>query len=134
MDLDIRFSTSGDHEKILRAGLDKHSVPFVNHEIKDFGFYVYENEQIIAGICGRIDSGKWVNVKLLHVDKNQRGKDIGTKLIKRVEEYSRENNCFGVRLETWCFQARGFYEKMGFTIWGELKSPNATYYCLSKKL
>lgn len=62
-------------------------------------------------------------------------KDIGTSLIKKIEEFAQKNDLTGIRMETWDFQAKGFYEKMGYKIWGEMKDcpPGTICYFLEKK-
>ncbi|WP_300398924.1 GNAT family N-acetyltransferase, partial [uncultured Sphingobium sp.] len=49
-----------------------------------------------------------------------RGADHGTALMRRAEELAREQDCIGIWLDTYSFQARGFYEKMGFSLCGEI--------------
>ncbi len=61
-----------------------------------------------------------VYLDLLFVDEKYRSNDIGTYLIKQVELFAQGNKCVGIKAEIWIFQARNFYEKMGFTICGEL--------------
>ncbi len=40
--------------------------------------------------------------------------------MERAEEIARANDCVGVWLNTSEFQARGFYEKLGFEVFGAL--------------
>lgn len=103
-------------------------------EQKKFGFYAYDKDNIVGGAYGFVDSGYWTFLDLLFVDENYRNMDIATNLMKQVEKFAKENNCVGIRTETWSFQARGFYEKMGFTVYGQLENhpPYATDYLLKK--
>jgi len=52
-----------------------------------------------------------------------RGKGIGGALLKEAEDLARRRHKKGVWLDTFEFQARGFYEKQGYKIFGEI--PNA---------
>lgn len=56
--------------------------------------------------------------------------------MNQVEIFAIENKCIGIRTDTWSFQAKGFYEKMGFTVYGQLENhpPHATDYLLKKVL
>ena len=47
-----------------------------------------------------------------------------------------ERGCIGVRLDTWGFQAKPFYEKQGYTVFGVLEDypPGETEYQLAKRL
>jgi len=71
----------------------------------------------------------------LYIDENYRGKDVGTELVRKVEEFARENDCSLVRMNTYSFQARGFYEKLGYSLWGGLDGDKGeSYYALVKRL
>jgi len=134
------FSTEKEHEEFLGKGLNGFNgrfsaniIPYENK--KDFGFYAYDGEQLVGGICGNTDMGNWLHVELLYVDGLYRGKDVGTGLMCKAEEFAKENGCVGIHLKTWSWQARGFYEKMGFTVFGQLEDhpPGEVNYYLKKK-
>ena len=88
------------------------------------------------GAYGFIDDGYWLFLDLLFVEEKYRNNDIATNLMKKVEKFARENQCMGIRTDTWSFQAKGFYEKMGFTLYGQLENhpPHVTDYLLKKVL
>lgn len=44
-----------------------------------------------------------------------RGQGMGTKLMHMAEDLAREKNCIGVWLDTFDFQAPGFYQKLGYS-------------------
>jgi predicted GNAT family acetyltransferase len=54
-----------------------------------------------------------VRANSLWVSKNQRKKGIGTRLLKKVEQEGISKGATICFLETFDFQAKGFYEKMG---------------------
>ena len=62
----------------------------------------------------------WLFVEWLHVDEAHRGADHGTALMAEAELYARDKGLAGIWLDTFAFQARGFYEKQGFTVFGTL--------------
>lgn len=55
-------------------------------------------------------------------------------LIDKIEECAKENNALGVRMETWDFQARKFYEKMGYIVYATFEDcpPGTIEYFLKK--
>lgn len=73
----------------------------------------------VGGLFGAIFYD-WMSVELIAVPEQHRGEGYGTKLMDRAEEVARANNCVGIWLDTFEFQARGFYEKLGFELFGEL--------------
>ena len=62
----------------------------------------------------------WVLIDLLFVPEQWRGRNVGTLLLQKAEEIGRARNCVGLWLNTFGFQARGFYEKIGFELFGTL--------------
>lgn len=54
----------------------------------------------------------------LCVDKNCRGKHVGTLLFEYVKQYAKEHGCYDVTLNVWegNDNARRFYEKMGMFV------------------
>ena len=75
-------------------------------------FAVYDSGKVIGGAVGYI-AWKWYFLDKLWIEEEHRKSGIGTKIINEIEKYAIENNLLGVRMETWSFQAREFYEKMG---------------------
>jgi ribosomal protein S18 acetylase RimI-like enzyme len=78
-----------------------------------------ESNAVVGGLWGQTVVG-WLYVDLLVVPEEFRGQGIGTSLIKKAEEIAAERNCVGVWLCTATFQAPGFYEKMGYQLFGKL--------------
>ncbi|TIT09302.1 MAG: GNAT family N-acetyltransferase [Mesorhizobium sp.] len=73
----------------------------------------------VGGLWGKSSYG-WVFVELLVVPERWRGQNVGTLLLRKAEVVGRERNCVGIWLKTFGFQARGFYEKNGFELFGSL--------------
>ncbi|WP_277982711.1 GNAT family N-acetyltransferase [Sphingomonas faeni] len=62
----------------------------------------------------------WLFVELLAVPEQYRGGSYGKALMSEAEGIARANGCVGIWLDTHEFQARGFYEKLGFEVFGTL--------------
>jgi len=73
----------------------------------------------IGGLWGET-ALDWLHVDLLAVPESLRGQDVGTALMQRAEAIARERGCVGAWLDTFAFQARGFYEKLGYGVFGEI--------------
>ncbi|HVZ69120.1 MAG TPA: GNAT family N-acetyltransferase [Rhizomicrobium sp.] len=63
----------------------------------------------------------------LFVEEAFRGQDHGTKLIRLAEEEGRKRGARLVWLDTYSWQARPFYEKQGYEVFGELPYWNGTH-------
>jgi GNAT superfamily N-acetyltransferase len=96
---------------------------------------VRDNEKIIGGAVGRYWHG-WVYVDLFWIDEAVRGQDLGTRVMDALEAHALQLGAIGVHLTTYSWQARPFYEKRGYTVFGELGPypEGHTCYWLSKKL
>ena len=77
----------------------------------------------------------WMVVELLVVPEAMRGKGAGAALVKQAEDIARGRGCLGAWLDTFAFQARGFYEALGYTVFGELVDhpKESARYFLSKR-
>lgn len=94
-----------------------------------------EDGNRVGGLWGRCSYG-WLFVEYLAVPEAHRGADHGTALMQRAEAIARDEGCVGVWLDTFSFQARGFYEKLGFTLCGQIDDfpPGHQRFFLQKRL
>lgn len=74
---------------------------------------------IVGGLLGHVYYG-WLFVSNLWVADEHRGGGHGARLLARAEEEARARGCRAVWLDTFSFQAPGFYEKLGFREFGRL--------------
>jgi GNAT superfamily N-acetyltransferase len=90
---------------------------------------------VTGGLYGRFYYG-WLFVALLLVPEALRGRNLGTELMAQAEAAARARGCTGIWLDTFSFQARGFYEKLGFTMFGEIEDypPGFSRYFFKKRL
>lgn len=79
-----------------------------------------ENHRIIAGCLGEIYCWNVMCIDLLWVDQAYRGRGLGTMLLRKMEKIAREKNCSLIHLDTFDFQARDFYAKFGYQVFGIL--------------
>jgi GNAT superfamily N-acetyltransferase len=63
----------------------------------------------------------WAYIQFFAIPPEQRGTGLGRELMARVEAFARERGLIGIFLDTFEFQARGFYEKLGFTVFGTIE-------------
>jgi len=102
-------------------------------DIKNSNFLAFDNDKLIGGAIGFVQYN-WYFLDLLYVAEKYRGQNIGTSLLKQLEKFAKEQNLTGIRMETWDFQAKEFYEKNGYTVFGEIKDcpPKTICYFLKK--
>lgn len=79
-----------------------------------------ENGNIIAGCIARMYCWNVAYVDILWVDAAYRGKGFGAQLLREVETAATAKGCTLVHLDTFDFQAKEFYEKQGYSVFGVL--------------
>ncbi len=62
----------------------------------------------------------WLFVEYLFVPDALRGQGTGAALMACAEQEARARGCIGAWLDTFSFQARGFYEKLGYELAGTI--------------
>jgi GNAT superfamily N-acetyltransferase len=94
-----------------------------------------EGGVVLGGLIGRTAAG-WLYVELLHVPEPSRGAGHGARLLAGAENEARARGCIGARLDTYSFQARGFYERLGYTVTGAIDDcpPGHTRWSMAKRL
>ena len=80
---------------------------------------VGDDGSVTGGATG-YGSFDWVFLELLFVPETLRGKGVGSELLARVEAFAREHKMLGVWLDTFNFQARPFYERHGYAVFGTI--------------
>jgi len=89
---------------------------------RPLAIFLREKSRIVAGLAGETYCG-WLFVKYLWVSEGLRGRGVGRELMVRAEARARERGCHSAWLDTFSFQARGFYEKLGYQEFGRLDYP-----------
>lgn len=115
--------------RALRGTPDERDVPLHLWAMDDTG-------DLAGGLVGRTWAG-WLHVDLLWVAEHHRGAGLGSHLLTRAEHLARTDRaCTAVRLETWDFQAPGFYRKHGYEVVCVIPDypPGITEYTLVKRL
>jgi len=73
------------------------------------------NGELLAGLSGRT-FGNWLMVDYLWVSENCRGQGYGKRLMQEAENLARSRGCRFVLLDTLDFQARPFYQQLGYQL------------------
>ena len=101
----------------------------------EFCFVAEEDGEILGVVTGRAYYNN-VHIVDLIVDKKSRGKNIGTKLVKAVEEEYSGKGYKKITLTTFGFQAPEFYKKLGYGLEfvREDEDPRLSKYFFIKRL
>ena len=80
-----------------------------------------DNGNIIAGCIAKMYCWNVTYIDILWVDQKYRKQGLGTKLLGAIERTAMEKGCYLVHLDTFDFQAKEFYEKHGYSLFGTLE-------------
>ena len=90
---------------------------------------------IVGGVTGEAWAD-WLFIQLLWLDEAHRGQDLASRAMDAVEDEARAFGAKHAYLEPFSFQARPFYEKRGYRVFGTLENyPDAhSRYWMTKSL
>lgn len=94
----------------------KQQIPFlwINRVIENI------NGDIIGGILSKMYCWNCLYIDALWVKEEYRKDGVGSKLLREVEKIAKEKKCNLIHLDTFDFQAKDFYIKQGYEIFGVL--------------
>ena len=72
-----------------------------------------EHGEIMAGLVAET-FGNWLEIEYLFVKEDLRGQGIGSQLLQQAESEAKKRNCRFAFVNTYQFQAPGFYQKQGY--------------------
>lgn len=128
---------SGGLTQLIRDKIAFHNVAATGvSEYYDLAFFLKdENDEVLGGLIGDVWGG-WLHVAFLWVAPPLRGQSYGSDLLQAAEEYAVRRGARTAYLETHSFQARPFYEKHGYEVFGMLEDfpPGHAKYFLRKSL
>lgn len=128
-------STKAIIKGINQYNLDK--VPAVADTWTPLNYVVRDNNGAeIAGVLSGIGYWNGLEIKILWVKEEYRGRGLGTKVLRHVENIAIQKGATISMLDTFDFQAEEFYTKNGYEVIGEIKDfpPGHRRIYLSKKL
>jgi GNAT superfamily N-acetyltransferase len=74
---------------------------------------------VVGGLWGATGYG-WLFTQYLVVPDTMRGQGIGTQIMQLAEQEAADRGCHSAWLDTLEFQARAFYERIGYVCFSEL--------------
>ncbi len=110
-----------DREAILEALLafNAANAPPANHH--PLAILIKDAEGAVLGGLTGFSRYDWLFIEFFFIPETLRGNGLGRTLMRQAEQIARARNLTGIWLDTFSFQARPFYEKLGFMVFGELE-------------
>jgi GNAT superfamily N-acetyltransferase len=115
---------SWEDREVIDDGLGEYNTRFLRDPaFAYFGLFVRDDARAIrAGLIGHVYAG-WLFVNLLWVHADLRRGGIGRGLMAEAERRAIALGCRSSYLDTFSFQAPGFYAKLGYREFGRIDYP-----------
>ena len=131
----LHVACEAPDENLLRAigeGLRAHNIQTGGAPSKPEEFVVTLRDKAGA-LFGGMTCDLYLGGLLIEwawIDKSRRGEGWGRALLAMAEREGAQRGAVMAHLDTFSFQARGFYERCGYAVFGALEYPNgiARYY------
>lgn len=135
----ITIETAPRAEDVQRLGqgLTAHALPHT--QVPGFQplavFLRDEAGQLVGGVWGYVN-WNWLSVGLVWLADELRGHGYGKQLLATLEAEAQARGCEFAHLDTFSYQARPFYEHLGYEVFATLENypPGHQRYFLKKQL
>lgn len=121
MYLDVTSEPSPDDIDAVREGLSAYNLAQVPELMmlpdEEFNVVLQDNHQVVAGAICNFDWG-CLYFDTVWTDETVRGKGYGRHIVEAAHSYARMKGVTQAYLMTTSFQARPFYEKLGYICFG----------------
>ena len=89
---------------------------------------------VVGGLTGRT-SAAWLYVELFWLPEVLRGTGLGTQVMAEAEAEVVRRGCIGAHLDTYDYQAPGFYRRLGYEVFGSIEdhAPGHTRFWMKKR-
>jgi GNAT superfamily N-acetyltransferase len=134
----LRFDAAPSAEaiKLLGERIDAYNIAKTGRgDDAQLAFFYWAGDELAAGIYGWTWAG-WLDIKLLWLREDLRGRGLGRRLLFAAEREAQARGCSRVLLDSFSFQAPGFYQKLGYEVFGKLDDcpEGHARYFLTKRL
>lgn len=109
------------HEvEFIHDGLRRYNQQFAEPRYSPLYVFLRNSDRaLVGGLLGDVYWG-WLSINIVWIDEPYRGQGYGERMIGMAEDEARRRGCRHVQLDTLSFQARPFYEKLGYRVYGTL--------------
>jgi GNAT superfamily N-acetyltransferase len=120
MKIDVTSSPSEKDEAYIVSKTREYNSTYMPADVKPLCVFARDsNRNIVGGLTGKT-YWNYLDVSFLWVQEDKRKSGHATALMSAAEEEARRRACSNVLLDTFSFQARGFYMKLGYKEFGRI--------------
>lgn len=106
--------TEQDHQALF-AGLRQYNCQFIDPQLfSDLNVLLRDEHGNLSGGIVAQRKGLWLSINYFWVSETVRGQGQGRRLLQHLEQAARDAGCRYAQVDTFSFQALGFYQKQGY--------------------
>jgi GNAT superfamily N-acetyltransferase len=120
--ISIESGATAEDRRLIEEGLTRHALPttLVPGFLPIAVLARDEQGVLVAGVVGTIN-WNWLHIQLVWVSESLRRTGLGTRLLHEIEQAAAQRGCTRAHLDTFSYQARPFYERLGYRVFGLLE-------------
>jgi GNAT superfamily N-acetyltransferase len=121
-EISIEPGISPADRRIIEEGLTRHALPSTQVAgFRPIAVLARDAQRaLVGGAVGTIN-WNWLHISLLWVAESRRHAGLGSRLMAAIERAGIERGCTRAHLDTFSYQARPFYERQGYRVFGVLE-------------
>ncbi len=119
--LSVEDAPGAEDRRLIEAGLTQHALPITGIPgFRPIAVLARDRAHtLVAGAVGTLN-WNWLHVGLLWVSEPCRHTGLGSRLMSEIERVAADRGCTHAHLDTFSYQARPFYERRGYHVFGVL--------------
>lgn len=137
MKYEVHSDITEDEARYLTGKLIEYADRFTSpRNVREIGFVIRGSSGEVVGGIRANTVWDWLQILELWVSEELRGSGHGRRLLEKAEQTARDLGCRHARLNTFEFEARGFYEARGYAVVSQTDGfpTGHTQYHLAKTL
>lgn len=119
MKVEVTSQPNKSDDEAVLAGLRAYNRRFAENDAVPLCVVARDEGSVVGGLDART-YWNYLDIKYFWVHEDRRGQGLGATILRAAEAEAVRRGCAHAFLDTFEFQARGFYEKMGYTVFGQL--------------
>lgn len=122
MQVIVDYNPSQADNDVVSEGIIASNAHILGERDKPFSIFLKNDAgQVFGGLQAYLDSES-IYIDTLWIQETLQKQGYGTNLLAAVEEEAKRHQCKYITVDTWDFQAEGFYLKNGYKLLGEVKN------------
>lgn len=126
--LDLDCNPTLNDIDVIQKGINEFNNNQLGESPKEFCIYLRDDSNVIHGGLFAVSFSDSIHIVLMWLDEGLRNQGHGSKLLKAAEKEGIKRGCSYSFVDTFSFQAEGFYKKHGYLPIGTINTALFNHY------